>query len=87
MALSDKGAHGLRFVFSMPLIFALCTLQIRPGFWQKFAYGFHLYSLILCLGFHHYYTNLFSDYYHTNLIRPLTPALVAEKFTYFWNPR
>ncbi|WP_159786410.1 hypothetical protein [Sodalinema gerasimenkoae] len=81
-----QGAHGLRFVFSMPLIVALCTLQIRPGFWQKFAYGVHLYSLILCLGFHHYYTNFFSDYYHTNLVRPLTPAIVAEKFSYFWNP-
>jgi hypothetical protein len=81
-----QGAHGLRFIFSMPLIFALCTLQIRPGFWKKFAYSLHLYSLVLCLVFHNYYTNLFADYYPTNLVRPLAPAIVAKHFNDFWNP-
>ncbi|MBO9999296.1 MAG: hypothetical protein J7641_09870 [Cyanobacteria bacterium SID2] len=81
-----QGAHVIRFFFSMPLILALCAVQIRPGFWRKFAYGFHLFGLILCLISYSHYSQLYSNYYPQNLARPLAPALVKEKAGYFFNP-
>ncbi|PPT10255.1 putative TRANSMEMBRANE PROTEIN [Geitlerinema sp. FC II] len=82
-----QGAHVIRFFFSMPLILSLCAIQIRPGFWRKFAYGFHLYALLLCVVTYNHYSELYSDYYPQNLARPLTPKLVKEKAGYFFKPQ
>ncbi|MGC9504386.1 hypothetical protein [Baaleninema sp.] len=82
-----QGAHVIRFFFSIPLILSLCAIQIRPGFWRKFAYGFHLYALILCVVTYRHYSDLYSEYYPQNLARPLTPELVKAKAGYFVNPR
>ncbi len=81
-----QGAHVLRFFFSMPLILALCAVQIHPGGWRKFAYGVHLYGLILCLISYHHYSTLFPANYPPNILRPLAPALVFQKAEYLFDP-
>lgn len=81
-----QGAHVLRFFFSMPLIFALCALQVNGNWGRKLAHALHLYSLIVCLISYAHYSDLYAAYYPQNMLRPLTPARVVEKAGYFFNP-
>lgn len=82
-----QGAHVIRFFFSMPLVLALCAVQIRPGFWRKVAYVAHLYGLVAAMFAYSHYANLYAAYYPQNVVRPLNPELVATKARYFFNPQ